>query len=566
MTDVVLKTIIAEAGGDPKAMAAVAAVINNRAVKEGKTPEQVVKERNQFEGYSNPGSASVKAQNNPDIVARAAKVWDGITSGTLADPTNGGTMFHASYVSPGWADSANKHGTVNIGGNIFYKGSGASAPATALEAIDKAVPLPVPRPTVASAFTAPATQSSLTDILGQRYQSSAPSESAASSYAGILPSSSGLRAQDTPPLPRPRPEPTLTSRSVNTVPVDPATGNPMSSQQQLQVALEAYAAKRAASLTPFVSEDHPRSNAVVPPPKVTFFSTPQGPAPTQFQQTNPIGSLFNAPAAPASSLPSGSIKTTSAPAGSVGLPPGVVPGSAARDLAAIVAQQANVSGSPDDRQSAPTPMPSRPTFSSGSPDIIKNVPYVPPVQPHVTDASNPLDYNRLGLSSSPPVQAIQKQVLNPAYTEWQASQTPPLKAGQAYTATGAIIPQSMADAMRAVPSSSYMRPVTPAPPKFITRTIPAPTVRSVMAGQPSSGGSSYPAVSAALVNIASGKTVPVGTTGTAQGGAYSYAVQPDGSVLNTTTGRTTAPAPGAPQTPVQKVNAFSEKPFGSPFW
>ncbi len=45
------------------------------------------------------------------------------------------------------------------------------------------------------------------------------------------------------------------------------------------------------------------------------------------------------------------------------------------------------------------------------------------------------------------------------------------------------------------------------------------------------------------VQIASGKTVPVGTVGTAQGGRYQYQVQPDGSVKKLTTGATSAPAP-----------------------
>jgi len=43
------------------------------------------------------------------------------------------------------------------------------------------------------------------------------------------------------------------------------------------------------------------------------------------------------------------------------------------------------------------------------------------------------------------------------------------------------------------------------------------------------------------VTLASGKTVPAGTTGTSQGGRYSYTVLPDGSVLNTTTNRISAP-------------------------
>lgn len=44
------------------------------------------------------------------------------------------------------------------------------------------------------------------------------------------------------------------------------------------------------------------------------------------------------------------------------------------------------------------------------------------------------------------------------------------------------------------------------------------------------------------VRIASGKTVQVGATGTAQGGGYTYKVQPDGSIKNLTTGRITASA------------------------
>lgn len=39
-----------------------------------------------------------------------------------------------------------------------------------------------------------------------------------------------------------------------------------------------------------------------------------------------------------------------------------------------------------------------------------------------------------------------------------------------------------------------------------------------------------------MVKIASGKEVPVGSTGTAQDGKYDYIVLPDGSVFNMTTG------------------------------
>lgn len=59
-----------------------------------------------------------------------------------------------------------------------------------------------------------------------------------------------------------------------------------------------------------------------------------------------------------------------------------------------------------------------------------------------------------------------------------------------------------------------------------------------------------PAPSAAPpVQLASGTTVPVGTTGTAQGGAYNYLVNPDGTVTNTTTGNTSSNNNGAGNIP-----------------
>jgi hypothetical protein len=48
-----------------------------------------------------------------------------------------------------------------------------------------------------------------------------------------------------------------------------------------------------------------------------------------------------------------------------------------------------------------------------------------------------------------------------------------------------------------------------------------------------------------MVRLASGRVVPVGTRGTSQDGRYQYVVQPDGSVLNVTTGQTSAPARSA---------------------
>lgn len=120
----VIDTIIAEAvGGGEDAMAAVANVIHNRATKQGQTPLQVVKAKNQFEGYSHPGKGVQGAINNPNIRAKVEAIWNGISNGTVPDPTNGGTMFHAKSMTPYWSSAENRHGTVNIGGNVFYLGN-----------------------------------------------------------------------------------------------------------------------------------------------------------------------------------------------------------------------------------------------------------------------------------------------------------------------------------------------------------------------------------------------------------------------------------------------------------
>ena len=59
------------------------------------------------------------------------------------------------------------------------------------------------------------------------------------------------------------------------------------------------------------------------------------------------------------------------------------------------------------------------------------------------------------------------------------------------------------------------------------------------------------------VNIASGKIVPIGTQGTAQGGRYGYSVHDDGSIWNNVTGRMTAP-------PTQQTGAGSATALSPP--
>ncbi|MFD1945079.1 cell wall hydrolase [Paradevosia shaoguanensis] len=137
----VLRTLIGEAVGDGEAgMTAVAYAIANRAAKSGLTPEQVVRQPKQFEGYSRPGSSAKKAMGDPATVAKAARIWDNVVNGRVPDPLNGGTMFHASSIKPYWADAENRNGTTRIGGQTFYLGNRPSN--SALSAIDAVAPTP----------------------------------------------------------------------------------------------------------------------------------------------------------------------------------------------------------------------------------------------------------------------------------------------------------------------------------------------------------------------------------------------------------------------------------------
>lgn len=340
----VLKTIIAEAGGDPKAMQAVAAVIFNRAAATGKTPLQVVKAPGQFEGYSSPGPSIAKQLNDPKLLSRAEAAYTGISNGTVADPTNGGTMYHADYVSPYWASSANKNGSVNIGGNVFYKGNSAS------RAIDAAMaaPSPMQRPadTVADLsygpHHGPRTEAERTyDKVYRDGLSSltAPAVPSAQHSAPIFdlptlppPPMATLDQAPMPPMPRPRPNPHanltamsvnpngtpvappapiapsgLTTRKVNTVAIDPMTGNPVGSQPDLQTALNAKAAQMRLAAR-------------------------------------------------------GTTPTTTFQAGVTQLPRTVVPASVQRAYDQIATTGRNASGSPDDRGSVPVPKPIMPSY------------------------------------------------------------------------------------------------------------------------------------------------------------------------------------------------------------
>lgn len=258
----VLKTIIAEAGGNPANMIPVAAVINNRSIKSGKTPSQIVKAKDQFEGYSNPGPIIAQSLNNPTLLAAAKQVLDGVQSGKIPDPTDGGVDFRSDEAANG-LNAPN--GTVSIGGNTFAKGSGS--PTTALGAINSIIPQPVNPAALAYADNGTITpQAGLKSLAPTAANGIMRAPGTAVTHA---PPYSDFSINNGDPIDEqmsallaPQPSsilPQLTSHSVQTVPINPMTGNPVASAfagstangnaavaQTLQEALDAKAASMRA--------------------------------------------------------------------------------------------------------------------------------------------------------------------------------------------------------------------------------------------------------------------------------------------------------------------------------
>jgi|GEM_PF-6546712 len=471
----VIDTIIAEAGGSSvQGMRAVAAVIANRANQWGMSPDAVVKQSGQFDGYSNPGSGSRQAQQMASVRQKAAQAWSDIVSGKVADPTNGGLYFHAASVNPGWEAP---HGTVKIAGQIYYLGN---QPQSALAAIDQVAPTPFPRPVMAYADEPAA--SAPTPL--------PPLPRADPRVSTLMPFAGGLDDH---------PAPTSRYWGPETDNWGPGYDLPPSFAPNSILA----GASVANGAVPFVSEDHPLSNAVPALPggltsrsvstlridpltnQVIAGPTPMPakasptswvPSDALSVPTVAIRASQTSPILQALAANGGAMKTADAQAGNVALPAGVVPASVTRAMAAIDGLQKNTSGSPDERRAAfvaPTPFPSRPAALNGSGSAaLQAINQTIPGPSGYTDDFK--DMSRL--VADPSYTTKTTQVINPAYSAWQASQTPALKAGEAYTSTGDIVTQAQKNAFSGYAPSTNITPLPAAPPKYITKTVRLPTV------------------------------------------------------------------------------------------
>lgn len=132
--DLAIRTVLAEAANQgPDGMAAVAAVIRNRASAKGgkyggSSPAEVVTARNQFEPWNDAGKGK---PNDPLSYApgspkyeQAAQIVDGVFSGAIKDPTGGATHFYAPAAQaalgrkpPSWAKGQQG---LKIGDHMFF--------------------------------------------------------------------------------------------------------------------------------------------------------------------------------------------------------------------------------------------------------------------------------------------------------------------------------------------------------------------------------------------------------------------------------------------------------------
>lgn len=102
----VIDVLIAEAVGEgPEGMRRVAETILNRAAVRGLSPEQVVTQKHQYAGYSKPGPAARRAQDDPATRADAEAAFR--LALEPGDPTGGADHYFApgSISEPSWAKS-----------------------------------------------------------------------------------------------------------------------------------------------------------------------------------------------------------------------------------------------------------------------------------------------------------------------------------------------------------------------------------------------------------------------------------------------------------------------------
>ncbi len=177
-----INTIIAEAGGEGEAgIIAATWAIAQRAAAHGQTMDQVI--RSGFDGFSNPGSGAIRAQQNQGLRRQVESIIQGVQQGTIPNPVPGADHFLSGTVMPSWARGMDLVDT--IGGHRFYASGNVPMSAQGLPVPPAELPeVATARDVVPPAPPVPATMSPTTSALRNLQPASTD---VASLYAGIYP-------------------------------------------------------------------------------------------------------------------------------------------------------------------------------------------------------------------------------------------------------------------------------------------------------------------------------------------------------------------------------------------
>ena len=132
--DLATRTILGEAADQgPMGMAGVAHVIMNRARGGDTSPSSVVLAPGQFEPWMTRRRELLSYSPQSPLYQQAARIFDGVVSGEIPDPTAGATHFfspagqrHFGRADPAWSRTQK---TAQIGGHKFYAPEGRVPPA-----------------------------------------------------------------------------------------------------------------------------------------------------------------------------------------------------------------------------------------------------------------------------------------------------------------------------------------------------------------------------------------------------------------------------------------------------
>lgn len=123
--DILARTLWGEARGEPvRGIEAVAAVVMNRVRHGGwwgDTVETVCRKPMQFSCWNpdDPNRAKLDQVTEADRIFRiCVRIARRAIGGSLADPTNGATHYHARFVHPLWARG--RAPSAEIGNHVFY--------------------------------------------------------------------------------------------------------------------------------------------------------------------------------------------------------------------------------------------------------------------------------------------------------------------------------------------------------------------------------------------------------------------------------------------------------------